>query len=194
MNLRRVSPPSAQGISRSSRAHAAGDRAVAGWRQIHDAADHRDHENPHRPFHRQGRRIGTRGDLDTCRPDSNRFDLRGSAQDTQAGLQSQLRHIFIDGEDHPLNWNAVLLAASWRDPEGLRRARDGCLLDLPDELRLGLLGDLIAAHDGEMWDTVAAIFKNRQRESVEFRGQVLTALGNSTTPGLGIRARPVRRP
>ncbi len=90
--------------------------------------------------------------------------------------------MFIDHDDHPLGWNAVLLAASWRDPEALRHAGDGCLADVPTELRLGLLSDLVAAHDGELWKVLAEIFQNRRRESVDFRGQVLAALGKLDDP------------
>jgi putative membrane-bound dehydrogenase-like protein len=100
----------------------------------------------------------------------------------RAGLEAPLRHAFIDQDDHPLNWDAVLLAAAWKDPDALRRARDGCVSDVPQELRLGLLSDLIAAHDGELWKALATIFRIRDRESVEFRADVLATLGKLDDP------------
>jgi putative heme-binding domain-containing protein len=100
----------------------------------------------------------------------------------RAGLQSSLRHVFIEQDDHPLTWNAVLLAAAWRDSDGLRRARDGCMGDAPAEVRLGLFGDLIAARDEGLWKVLATIFKSHARDTVEFRGDVLAALGKLDDP------------
>jgi len=101
----------------------------------------------------------------------------------RAGLESPLRHIFIDLDQHPLRWDTVLLAASWKDPESLQRARLGCTdSGVPERLRLGLLNDLIAARDADVWNALATIFKNRERESVEFRGRVLAALGKLNDP------------
>jgi putative heme-binding domain-containing protein len=101
----------------------------------------------------------------------------------RSGLEAQLRHLFRESNEHSLKWDAVLLSASFRDPEGLRRARDGCTLaELPGELRLGLLDDLIAVSDGDVWTALATIFQNAAKESVEFRGQVLAALGKLDNP------------
>ncbi|MFI5458719.1 MAG: PVC-type heme-binding CxxCH protein [Isosphaerales bacterium] len=101
----------------------------------------------------------------------------------RSGLESPLRRIFLDLDQHPLRWDAVLLAASWKDPKAREGARNGCTSsDVPERLRLGLLDDLIAARDADVWKALATIFKNREHESVEFRGRVLAALGKLDDP------------
>jgi len=100
----------------------------------------------------------------------------------RAGLEAPLRHI-MNWDEHPLDWDAVLLAASWKDPDAVQGARAVCgNTRWPERLRLGLLNDLIAARDGGVWEALATIFKNRETESVEFRGRIMAALGKLDDP------------
>jgi putative heme-binding domain-containing protein len=101
----------------------------------------------------------------------------------RAGLGSPIRNIFIGPDHHPLAWDALLLAAAWKDAEALLRARVVSTdRARPDRLRLGLLNDLIAARDQGVWKALATIFENREHESAAFRGQVIAALGKLDDP------------
>jgi putative heme-binding domain-containing protein len=101
----------------------------------------------------------------------------------RAGLESALHAIVAHVGEHPLGVEAILLAASWHDPEALREARrDFVTPGVPERLRIALLDDLIAAHDAEIWQALTTVLHNRQRNSAEFRGRVVAALGRLDDP------------
>lgn len=80
---------------------------------------------------------------------------------------------------NPLRMDAALLVASWSDPEGIRIAR-GMFTDTTEsrEARLSALRALIAAGDATVLEEVADVLDDSGSGSVEFRGSVVSSLGD----------------
>jgi putative heme-binding domain-containing protein len=77
----------------------------------------------------------------------------------------------------PMYGETVLLAAAWGDASALRIAESQSRRsELDGPFRLRILSTLIAAGSESVWDTLAGILKNTQRESVDVRGGVLDLL------------------
>jgi len=96
-----------------------------------------------------------------------------------AALRDRLTPVLADlqGRNGPLVLDADLLRASWKDPEGLVRARKAAIDgDLATTLRLRALASLIAAGDPAGVDAAGQALASSST-STDFRGQVLAALG-----------------
>ncbi len=101
-------------------------------------------------------------------------------------LGARLAAIVRDRE-HPLRLDAAVLAAAWKDADGLRVAREAfATADLPAERRLVALASLVAVDDETVLESVRRALAERAGDgsetpdaagSADFRGQVLAALG-----------------
>ena len=86
----------------------------------------------------------------------------------------------IANVEHPLFWDATLLAATWKHPIATAKARE--LLASSKETaarRLAALEALLAAGDSQSLDGAAAILANHQDNPAKFRAEILAALGRS---------------
>jgi hypothetical protein len=83
----------------------------------------------------------------------------------------------------PVHHAAVLLAATWQEPAGLRAAA-GLFgsNDTETGLRLSMLDALIAARDPAALDLVAQVLKEPERNAASFRGDVISSLGRLDDP------------
>jgi putative heme-binding domain-containing protein len=95
-------------------------------------------------------------------------------------LGTRLAAIVRDGE-HPLRLDAAVVAAAWKDADGLRVAREAFAAGmLPAERRLVALASLVAADDETVLESVRRALAERTGDgaaAADFRGQVLAALG-----------------
>jgi putative heme-binding domain-containing protein len=90
----------------------------------------------------------------------------------------RLRELLVQTPAGPLRLDAALLATSLKEPMGLQVVRQCCRgTDHPEGARLRALDALIAARDGTVLDSAAAILADRKGQTLGFRGQVLSALG-----------------
>jgi putative heme-binding domain-containing protein len=102
-----------------------------------------------------------------------------------ASRVAQLRNQFqvflaqlLEKRDGPLYLQAVLLAATLGDPAAIAVARRYLASPKqPDAHRQSALSALIAGGDAAVLKTVADILADRKANSVQFRGQVLAAVG-----------------
>lgn len=98
-----------------------------------------------------------------------------------AALKEQLGErlgAIIADEKHGLRFDAALLAATWHDAAATRLVRAALKsAAAPAERRLSALQALAAADDEDVLEDVDAILADARANSAEFRGQVLSALG-----------------
>jgi putative heme-binding domain-containing protein len=111
------------------------------------------------------------------------------ARERIAALQEQLGPRLapiIADEKHLLRLDAALLAVSWNDAEAERVARETLGgSEGSGGARLAALQALIAARHPEAFNDAKAILDNRAGNAVEFRGQVLAALGRLESADVG---------
>jgi putative heme-binding domain-containing protein len=107
----------------------------------------------------------------------------------QAALQGRarafVRKALQDGPAHPCYREAVLLAATLRDPHGIELAR--ALFSSarqPPEVRLKALAALVAGRDPDLPGYVARALASPPPTAPAFRGHVLGTLGRSDDPSL----------
>jgi putative membrane-bound dehydrogenase-like protein len=89
----------------------------------------------------------------------------------------------LDSTDHELHADAALLAATWKNPAGLKSARR--LLASPEAgngVRARALDALLAAGDAETLPLVKNIFDEREKTSGELRRAALAALSRFDHP------------
>ena len=104
-----------------------------------------------------------------------------------AGLREQFgpitREILAGSPEGPLYLDAALLAASWKDPAGLSAARESFQsTEHPEPRRLQALQALVGAEDDAVLDAVARTLQRPKAHTVDFRGQILAALGDLDDP------------
>jgi putative heme-binding domain-containing protein len=88
----------------------------------------------------------------------------------------------LGNADHPLRFDAALLATAWQDPEATRIARAALTnQETPGGVRIASLQSLIAARDPEAFADAQAILNDGQA-AVDFRQQVLGCLGRLESP------------
>jgi putative membrane-bound dehydrogenase-like protein len=112
-------------------------------------------------------------------------------------LQPALAEILAESNG-PLFLDAALVAATWRDPAGLRAVQAAFASpDHPAELRLKALEALVAAGDQSLLEGLRTVLANRDSGSVEWRGGVLASLGRLEDPNVAdvvVFAYPVMEP
>ncbi|MDB5387364.1 MAG: Dehydrogenase, partial [Planctomycetaceae bacterium] len=100
-------------------------------------------------------------------------------------LQPVLSRILTGDEKQPIILDAALLATSWKDPAGLATVRKILSSDgQPAPRRIQALEALVAAKDPGLIDTASIILSNKNTGSIDFRGQVLAALGRMSEPSV----------
>jgi putative membrane-bound dehydrogenase-like protein len=109
-------------------------------------------------------------------------EVAGSLLDTlRTELQPTLRAL-SGGPNNALAMESTLLAATLKDSDGLKGARQ--YLSRPQEpesLRLKAVAALVTARDDGVLDAVAEVL-NKAQGSAQFRGKVLAALGKLDQP------------
>ncbi len=111
-------------------------------------------------------------------------ELDGARLDQlHAKLQPLLAKIYAGPQDSPLLLDAALLAATWKDADGLAAIRK-VLLDRAqqDQRRLQALSALISAADRDVLASVATILARPKVNSSGLRAATLGALGRSDDP------------
>ncbi len=104
-------------------------------------------------------------------------------QSLKEGLGPILQASQADQPDSPLALDAALLAASWKDPEGLKTARRGFASAQQSEARrLQALTALIVARDASVLDAVSKTLADPGNTSSDFRGRILATLGRVDDP------------
>ncbi len=88
----------------------------------------------------------------------------------------------IGKKDVPLAVDAALLAATLKDPAGLKMARNVLETAGAEPQRLRALDALVAARDADLLKVLAPVLVDAKTSSGNFRGQVLTALGRLDDP------------
>ena len=98
-------------------------------------------------------------------------------QQLRAQLEPLLAPIIAGPKTNPLRPDALLLAATWKDPAALAAIREllGSTHE-PDARRGAALAALLAAGDATALDRVAAILAKPRQNSASFRAAVLAAL------------------
>ena len=90
--------------------------------------------------------------------------------------------LILGSAEHPLQFDAALLATAWQDPDATRIARAALTnQEASDGVRIASLQSLIAAGDPNAFADAQAILKDGQN-SVDLRQQVLACLGRLETP------------
>jgi putative heme-binding domain-containing protein len=108
---------------------------------------------------------------------------KSALAELRLGFGPALRPLLMGSKDHPLYRDAVLVGAAWRDAAAVRAGEAlSKRSELENSFRLRLLSVLISAGSERVWDALAAILRNPQRESVGFRGSVLGILGRLDSP------------
>lgn len=93
-------------------------------------------------------------------------------------LQPVIKPILSGKDDHLLFADAVILAASLKDPDGIAATRRILAAQKHgDALRLKAVDALIAGGDASLLDAVAALLSEGKATSAVFRGQMLASLG-----------------
>jgi putative membrane-bound dehydrogenase-like protein len=84
----------------------------------------------------------------------------------------------VVGPKHPVYPDAVALAATVKDEDGLKAAQALVVArDQPEAVRLKMLDALLASGDGSALETITSILGDPKSSSPAFRGQILTAMG-----------------
>jgi putative membrane-bound dehydrogenase-like protein len=114
-------------------------------------------------------------------------ELRGDQlKELQNSLAASLQPLLADPALHPAGDEAALLAASWGDERGIKRAREAfSLTGLQNAYRLRALAALISGGDEELLPRVAKALAGEVspvQSPVEFRGQLLDMLGKLDDP------------
>lgn len=105
----------------------------------------------------------------------------GNLEALKVNLQPVLGPILAGDDKQPLILDAALLATSWKDPAGLLTARKILASDAqPAARRIQALEALVSAKDTGSLDAASVILLDNNSGSIEFRGQVLGALGRLT--------------
>jgi putative heme-binding domain-containing protein len=93
-------------------------------------------------------------------------------------LLETLSGILGAGDQHPLHFDAALLAATMKDAAGLVTVRDVFQsTEMTTERRLQALDAVIAAGDATILDAVAAVLASPEDNSPELRAATLASLG-----------------
>lgn len=105
-------------------------------------------------------------------------EIAGERLETiRAEIEPVLKKL-LASNDIPWRLDAALLATTWKDPIGLKAARQAfAATTLPDARRLQALGALVAAGDGELLAAVAGVLADGGKNSLELRRRTLDALG-----------------
>ena len=93
-------------------------------------------------------------------------------------LEKLLAPILTGKNDHPLYFDAALLATTWGNRAAAGVVR-GVLAsaDQPTEKRLQAIVSLVASGDSKVLDDVAALLATPEKNAIEFRAAALAALG-----------------
>jgi putative membrane-bound dehydrogenase-like protein len=103
----------------------------------------------------------------------------------RAGLSAVVQGLMAGPQDRPATLAAALLATSRNDPAAratTRRVFEG--RDVPADRRLQALRALVAARDPAIRKSALGVVADRGAGPVEFRGQVLAALGRIDHPAV----------
>jgi putative membrane-bound dehydrogenase-like protein len=101
------------------------------------------------------------------------------------GLNPVVQGLLAAPQDHPAALAAALLATSWKDPAAHAKTRRAFERhDLPGHRRLQALRALVAARDAAIVESALRVAVDRGAGPVEFRGQVLAALGRIDDPAV----------
>ena len=113
-------------------------------------------------------------------------ELTGSKlDDLKTHLQPLLAKILAGDPKSPLILDAALLATSWKDAVGLASIRT--IFSSPEQSatrRIQALEALVAANDREVIDVAAGVVSDQKSGAIEFRGQVLAAMGRMSDPAI----------
>ncbi|MGE3316820.1 MAG: PVC-type heme-binding CxxCH protein, partial [Planctomycetaceae bacterium] len=120
---------------------------------------------------------------------ATRVQTRELAGDKLAGLRKELDSTFagvLQGEpERPLYFETALLAASWSDPAGLAAARSiAASAKSPVDRRLAAVNALITSRDDSLLATAADILSQMKENPVDFRANVIAALGKFDSPAV----------
>jgi putative membrane-bound dehydrogenase-like protein len=87
------------------------------------------------------------------------------------------------GTKDPQNWDAALLATSWKDTRGVSALRAIAGAEgTPHDRVLQAVSALVAAGDKELPATVSQLLAKKDKYPVELRGKVLSTLGKLDSP------------
>ncbi|HET6879141.1 MAG TPA: PVC-type heme-binding CxxCH protein, partial [Pirellulales bacterium] len=112
-------------------------------------------------------------------------EIAGARLEQLRTAMAPLVKTVLDAVNSPLNFDAALLAASWKDERAVALLRKIVLSpDEPEERRLPALGALVAAGDPDLLDEVAGLLAASEQVSIEFRRRVLAALGRAELPAV----------
>jgi len=92
----------------------------------------------------------------------------------------------VGDEKHPLRLDAALLAVGWQDQEATRLARSTFANgNAPAGARVASIQALIAAHHSSVFEDAQSVLIAPADSPVEFRAQILAALGRLESPDVG---------
>jgi putative membrane-bound dehydrogenase-like protein len=101
----------------------------------------------------------------------------------KASLQPVIGRILAGADNKALILDAALLATSWKDPAGLASVRQILASSTEQNARrIQALEALVSAKDAGLVQTASLILADKNAGTVEFRGQVLAALGRLAQP------------
>lgn len=107
-------------------------------------------------------------------------------QELKKSLEASLQPLLVDPALHPAGDEAALLAASWGDERGIKRARETfSVAGLQNAYRLRGLAALISGGDKDLLPLVAEVLQgdvSPGQSPAEFRGQLLAMLGKLDNP------------
>ncbi len=103
----------------------------------------------------------------------------------QATMGEPVTTILKQGDKHPLFIDAALLAATWKIEQGVLTARK-VLADpnMKEDQRLAALAALTAGQDVGVLELVKGLLQPGGKDSVVFRGQLLSSLGRLEAPAV----------
>lgn len=95
--------------------------------------------------------------------------------------------VILASSEHALFADAAILAATWKEPAGIRAAR-AILLDTerPENLRLAAFESLIATADAQALSTAAKLLADTRANTTAFRGKLLSTLGRLEKPEVAL--------
>jgi putative heme-binding domain-containing protein len=104
-------------------------------------------------------------------------------QRVRESLKSAIASVLSGPHQRPLFLDVALLAASWRDPAGIRAARDlAADAEMPERRRIAAVEALAAANDVSTLEPVETMLTARQKWSPGFRARLIAALARLDTP------------
>jgi putative heme-binding domain-containing protein len=111
-------------------------------------------------------------------------ELSGERLDSvRRALKSAIASVLSGPHQRPLFVDVALLAASWRDPDGISAARElAADAKASESRRIAAVEALAAGNDASILAPVEAMLADQKAWSTGFRARLITALGRLDTP------------